>query len=103
MPCAANHRQMATMLGQEPCLQLAHVPAAHPGAVADLQAGKERKGKERRAFLLLALEASWPIGEAPSPRTLDDSSEGNHPISEDARRLLRREQLAAGESTGTCG
>ena len=50
-----------------------------------------------------ALEASWPIGGAPSPRTLDDSSEGNHPISEDARRLLGREQLAAGESTGTCG
>ena len=62
----------------------------------------ERKG-ERRAFLLPALEASWPIGGAPSPRTLDDSSEGNHPISEDARRLLGREQLAAGESTGTCG
>ena len=62
-----------------------------------------RKGKERRAFLLPALEASWPIGGAPSPRTLDDSSEGNHPISEDARRLLGREQLAAGESTGTCG
>ena len=34
-------------------------------------------GKERRAFLLLALEASWPIGEAP--------------ISEDARRLPGRE------------
>ena len=33
--------------------------------------------RERRAFLLLALEASWPIGEAP--------------ISEDARRLLGRE------------
>ena len=48
-----------------------------------------RKEKERRAFLLLAIEASWPIGEAP--------------ISEDARRLLGREQLAAGESTGTCG
>jgi hypothetical protein len=31
---------------------------------------KERKGKE--AFLLLALEASWPIGEAPSPRTLGE-------------------------------
>ena len=58
---------------------------------------------ERRAFLLPALEASWPIGGAPSPRTLGDSSEGNHPISEDARRLLGREQLAAGESTGTCG
>ena len=64
----------------------------------------EREGKEeRRAFLLPALEASWPIGGAPSPRTLDASSEGNHPISEDARRLLGREQLAAGESTGTCG
>ena len=50
--------------------------------------GLLRKGKERRAFLLLALEASWPIGEAPSPRTLGDSSEGIHPISEDARRLL---------------
>ncbi len=49
--------------------------------------GKERKGKE--AFLLLALEASWPIGEAPSPRTLGDSSEGSN--------------LQAGESTGTCG
>ena len=41
------------------------------------------KGKERRAFLLLALEASWPIGEAPSPKTLDI-----------ARRLFGREQLA---------
>jgi hypothetical protein len=56
---------------------------------------REEKGKERRAFLLLALEASWPIGEAPSPRTLGDSSEGDHPISEDARRLLGREQLAS--------
>ena len=39
------------------------------------------KGKERRAFLLLALEASWPIGEAS--------------ISEDARRLLGMEWIAA--------
>ena len=73
---------------------------ALPGHTCNLPRGK---GKERRAFLFPALEASWPVGGAPSPRTLDDSSEGNHPISEDARRLLGREQLAAGESTGTCG
>ena len=65
--------------------------------------GSPSMAARRGPFLLLALEASWPIGEAPSPRTLGDSSEGNHPISEDARRLLGREQLAAGESTGTCG
>ena len=42
------------------------------------QDARERKGKERKAFLLLALEAYWPIGEAPSPRTLRDSSEGSN-------------------------
>ena len=53
------------------------------------------KEKERRAFLLHALEASWPIGKDPSHRTLGDSSEGVHPISEDARPLLGRKQPAS--------
>jgi hypothetical protein len=69
--------------------------AERPWVAPTQRANTARKGKERRAFLLLALEASWPIGEAPSPRTLGDSSEGDHPISEDASRLLGREQLAS--------
>jgi hypothetical protein len=77
---------MATMLGQEPCLQLAHVPAAHPGAVPDLQAGKAAKVLQLRPELL-SIQLGAPLQQnVPHPPA---SAEGRQPGTMQTDQRLR--------------